>query len=152
MLRETYAPSTAFAGDGDAQHFSNSISIGASHTNYTFGVWVPAGMGDQCGWKFRTKTTGSVSPANSLQEQHTVYVNGVAVGTHDGTFGTYESFSLDIPAGTLHDGMNYVQWVQTLPTRTDQQAVDGKPGIYQFYDFWAMTLVPPPSAFVLTVR
>lgn len=149
MLREIYAPSTAFAGDGDAQHFSSSISIGASHTNYTFGVWVPAGMGDQCGWKFRTKTTGSVSPANSLQEQHTVYVNGVAVGTHEGTFGTYESFSLDIPAGTLHDGMNYVQWVQTLPTRADQQSnvgSDGKPiGMWQYYDFWGMTLVPPPK-------
>ena len=152
MLRETYAPSNAFAGDNDVKHFTSSLSIGASHTNYTFGVWVPAGMGAECGWKFRTKTTGTVSDPNSLDEQHTVYVNGTAVGAHEGSFGTNEAFSLDIPAGTLHDGMNYVQWVQTLPTRADQQALDGKPGMFQYYDFWGMTLVPPANPFVMIMR
>lgn len=156
MLRETYAPSHSFASDNDVKHFTSSLSVGASHTNYTFGVWVPAGMGAECGWKFRTKTTGTVSAANSLTERHTVYVNGTAVGTHEGTFGTFETFSLDIPAGTLHDGMNYVQWVQNLPIRADQQSnlgSDGKPmGIFQYYDFWGMTLVPPPNAFVLIMR
>ena len=79
-------------------------------------------------------------------------MNGVAVGTHEGTFRTYESFSLDIPKGTLHDGMNYVQWVQTLPVRADQQALDGKPGMYQYYDFWAMDLIPPPKGTMFTIR
>ena len=156
MLDQSYAASRSFAGDTDVKHFPASISVGASHTNYTFGVFVPAGMGEKCGWKFRTKTTGSVSPANSLSEQHTVYVNGVAVGTHEGTFGTYESFSLAIPAGTLHDGMNYVQWVQTLPTHADQQSnlgSDGKPmGMWQYYDFWAMDLLPPPKGTQISVR
>ena len=152
MLRETYAASHAFAGDTNVTHFSSSLSVGAAHTNYTFGVWVPAGMAEKVGWKFRTKTTGTVNDPNSLAERHTVYVNGVAVGTHEGTFGTYESFILDIPVGTLHDGMNYVQWVQTLPARVDQQALDGKPGMFQYYDFWGMTLVPPPNATVLIVR
>ena len=156
MVNEKYAASHAFAGDSDVQHFTSSLSIGSSHTNYTFGVWVPAGMAEECGWKFRTKTTGTVSNPNSLTEQHTVYVNGTAVGTHEGSFGTYEPFSLDIPAGVLHDGMNYVQWVQTLPTRAAQQSNlggDNKPvGMYQYYDFWGMTLVPPPTAFVLVIR
>ena len=152
MLRETYAASHAFAGDTNVTHFSSSLSVGAAHTNYTFGVWVPAGMAEKVGWKFRTKTTGTVNAPNTLAERHTVYVNGVAVGAHDGTFGTNESFSCDIPEGILHDGMNYVQWVQTLPTRADQQALDGKPGIYQYYDFWGMTLVPPANPFVLTIR
>ena len=152
MLRETYAASHAFAGDTNVTHFSSSLSVGAAHTNYTFGVWVPAGMAEKVGWKFRTKTTGTVSDPNSLDEQHTVYVNGTAVGAHEGSFGTNEAFSLDIPAGTLHDGMNYVQWVQTLPTRTDQQALDGKPGMFQYYDFWGMTLVPPANPFVMIMR
>ena len=152
MLREVYAAQRAFAGDCDAHHFTSSLSVGASHTNYTFGVWVPAGMGELCGWKFRTKTTGTVSDPNSLDEQHTVYVNGVAVATHEGRFGTYEPFTAIIPAGTLHDGMNYVQWVQTLPARADQQALDGKPGMFQYYDFWGMTLIPPPKAFIMIVR
>ncbi len=152
MLREIYASGCAFAGDNDVRHFTSSLSVGASHTNYFFGVWVPAGMGKLCGWKFRTKTTGSVSDPNSLDEQHTVYVNGVAVATHEGRFGTYEPFTAILPAGVLHDGMNYVQWVQTLPARADQQALENKPGIYQYYDFWGMTLIPPPKAFIMIVR
>ena len=156
MLDQSYAASRSFAGDTDVKHFPASISVGASTTNYTFGIYVPAGMGEMCGWRFRTKTAGSVSPANSLSEQHTVYVNGVAVGTHEGTFGTYESFSLDIPAGTFRDGMNYVQWVQTLPTHADQQSnlgSNGKPiGMWQYYDFWAMDLVPPPKGTQISVR
>jgi hypothetical protein len=79
-------------------------------------------------------------------------VNGTAVGTHDGKFGTFEPFTLNIPKGTLHDGMNYVQWVQTLPTRADQQALDGKPGVFQFYDYWSMTLVPPSKGLMIIVR
>lgn len=153
MLNEKFAPSRAFAGDIDVKHFTSSISVGASHTNYTFGVWVPEGMGEKAGWKFRTKTTGSVSsPVEGLDARHTVYVNGAAVGSHDGWFAANESFVLDIPAGALHDGMNYVQWVQTAPTLAEQQAVSGKPGIFQYYDFWGMTLVPPASPFMLIVR
>ena len=152
MLNQPYSPSHAFAGDTDVKHFTSAMSVGAATTNYTFGVWMPAGMSGTCGWKFRTKTTGSVSNPNSLAEQHTVYVNGTAVGTHDGKFMANEAFTLDIPAGTLHDGMNYVQWVQTLPTRADQQAADGKPGIYQFYDYWGMTLVPPSKGLMIIIR
>lgn len=153
MLNEKFAPSRAFAGDIDVKHFTSSISVGASHTNYTFGVWVPEGMGEKAGWKFRTKTTSSVSsPVEGLDARHTVYVNGAAVGSHDGWFAANESFVLDIPAGALHDGMNYVQWVQTAPTLAAQQAVSGKPGIFQYYDFWGMTLVPPASPFMLIVR
>lgn len=152
MTGEKTAANFAFAGDTNVTHFTSSMSVGNSSTNYTFGVFVPAGMGEKCGWKFRTKTTGTVSAANSLDEQHTVFVNGVAVGTHEGTFGTYESFTCDIPEGILHDGMNYVQWVQTLPTRDDQQALDGKPGMFQYYDFWAMDLIPPPKGTMVIFR
>jgi len=152
MTPEQKASSWAFAGDSDEMHITRAMSVGNSSTNYTFGVWVPKGMGEKCGWKFRTATTGTISDSTSLDEQHTVYVNGTAVGTHDGHFGTYENFTLDIPAGTLRDGMNYVQWVQTLPTRAAQQALDGKPGIFQYYDFWAMDLVPPANPFMLMVR
>ena len=143
MLNQTYSPSHAFAGDTDVKHFTSAMSVGASHTNYTFGVWMPAGMSGTCGWKFRTKTTSRSNPIDGLDAQHTVYVNGTAVGTHDGWFAANKAFTLDIPAGVLHDGMNYVQWVQTLPTRADQQAVEGKPGIFQYYDFWAMDLISP---------
>lgn len=152
MLDQLYASGVAFAGDTAVKHFPCSISVGASHTNYTFCVWVPEGMGETCGWKFRTATTGNVNAPTGLEEQHTLYVNGTAVGTHEGKFGTFESFTLDIPAGTLRDGMNTVQWVQTMPTHDDQQALDGKSGIFQFYDFWGMTLVPPASPFMLIVR
>ena len=152
MLNQTYSPSHAFAGDTDVKHYTSAMSVGASHTNYTFGVWVPEGMGEKCGWKFRTATTSPVNDQTGLDEQHTLYVNGTAVGTHEGKFGTYEPFTLDIPAGTLHDGMNYVQWVQTLPTFADQQAADGKPGIYQFYDYWGMTLVPPSKGLMIIIR
>jgi hypothetical protein len=153
MLNQPYSPSHAFAGDTDVKHFTSAMSVGASHTNYTFGVWVPAGMSGTCGWKFRTKTTSRSNPIDGLDAQHTVYVNGTAVGTHEGWFAANKAFTLEIPAGTLHDGMNYVQWVQTLPTRADQQAVEGKPGIYQYYDFWAMDLVPPPkSGMVIIIR
>ena len=152
MLNQPYSPSHAFAGDTDVKHFTSAVSVGASHTNYTFGVWVPEGMGEKCGWKFRTATTSPVNDQTGLDEQHTLYVNGTVVGTHDGKFGTYEPFTLDIPAGTLHDGMNYVQWVQTLPTRADQQALDGKPGIFQFYDYWGMTLVPPSKGLMIIIR
>ena len=152
MLGQQYASAMAFAGDSDVKHFAMSMSVGASHTNYTFGVWVPEGMGEKCGWKFRTATTRPVNDDIGLDEQHTLYVNGTAVGTHDGKFGDYEPFTLTISEGTLHDGMNYVQWVQTLPTRADQQALDGKPGVFQFYDYWSMTLVPPKKAFVVIIK
>ena len=151
MVNEKYSSGLAFAGDSNVKHFTSSISVGASHTNYTFGVWIPEGMGEKCGWKFRTKTT-DVSGDNGFTEQHTVYVNGMAVGAHDGKFKRNEPFTLNIPAGTLHDGMNYVQWVQTLPTRAEQQATDGKPGVYQYYDYWSMTLVPPPKGLMVILQ
>lgn len=152
MVNEKYSSGLAFAGDSNVKHFTNSMSVGASHTNYTFGVWIPEGMGEKCGWKFSTKTTSRSNPVDGLDAQHTVYVNGTAVGTHNGWFNANESFTLDIPAGTLHDGMNYVQWVQTLPTRADQQAIDGTPGVYQYYDFWGMTLVPPSKGLMIIIR
>ena len=152
MLNQQYSPSHAFAGDTDVKHFTSAMSVGAATTNYTFGVWVPSGASAEYGWRFRTKTTGSVSNPTILAEQHTVYVNGTAVGTHDGKLKANEAFALDIPAGVLHDGMNYVQWVQNLPTRTDQQAVEGKPGIYQFYDYWGMTLVTPKKGTKLIIK
>lgn len=152
MVNEKYSPGLAFAGDTDVAHFTSSMSVGASHTNYTFGVWVPEGMGEKCGWKFRTKTTSRSNPLAGLAAQHTVYVNGTAVGTHDGWFDANEPFTLEIPAGKLHDGMNYVQWVQTLPTRDDQQALAGKPGVYQYYDYWSMTLVPPPKGLMVILQ
>jgi len=152
MVNEKYSSGLAFAGDSNVKHFTSSISVGASHTNYTFGVWVPEGMGEKCGWKFRTKTTSRSNKLDGLDAQHTVYVNGTAVGTHDGWFGANEPFTLEIPAGTLHDGMNYVQWVQTLPTLADQQAADGRPGVYQYYDFWGMTLVPPAKRLMIIIR
>ena len=153
MIDQAKAPSWAFAGDGEESHFTGSMSVGNSSTNYTFGVWVPDGMGEKAGWKFCTKTTANVSnPVDGLDSRHVVYVNGTAVGSHDGWFKANEAFTLDIPAGVLHDGMNYVQWVQTLPTRADQQAVEGRPGVFQYYDYWGMTLVPPASPFTLIVR
>lgn len=144
MLDQKYSASHSFAGDCDVNHFTSSLSVGAIRTNYTFCVWVPAGLGDDHSWVFRTKTTSSIGSSAELSERHTVYVNGTAIGFHEGTFGNNEYYNLNIPAGTLHEGMNYVQWVQTLPTYADQQAA-GKPGIFQFYDFWGMTLVPPPK-------
>ena len=152
MLNEKYSPRVAFAGDTDVDHFTSSLSVGNSSTNYTFGVWVPKGMGDKVGWKFRTKTTSLSNPIDGLDARHVVYVNGTAVGLHDGWFEENEAFTLDIPADVLHDGMNYVQWVQTLPTRAEQQAVENRPGVFQYYDYWGMTLVPPASPFMLIVR
>lgn len=152
MVNERYSPRVAFAGDTDVDHFTSSMSVGNSSTNYTFGVWVPKGMGDKVGWKFRTKTTSRSDPIDGLDARHVVYVNGTAVGLHDGWFEENEAFTLDIPAGVLHDGMNYVQWVQTLPTREAQQALVGRPGVFQYYDYWGMTLVPPTSPFMIVVR
>ena len=154
MLNEKYSPRVAFAGDTDVEHFTSSLSVGSSlfSTNFTFGVWVPKGMGDKVGWKFRTKTTSRSNPIDGLDSRHVVYVNGMAVGSHDGWFAANEPFTLDIPAGVLRDGMNAVQWVQTLPTRAEQQAVAGRPGVYQFYDYWSMSLVPPESPTTLIVR
>ena len=152
MLNQQYAPACAFAGDSDVKHYTSAISVGASHTNYTFGVWVPAGMGAECGWKFRTATTTRQNNTEGLAaEIHELHVNGVAVAMHEGTFGTYEPFATIIPTGILHDGMNYVSWVQTSPARPANGLGSGK-GVYQFYDFWGMTLIPPPSAFMIIVR
>ena len=155
MLNEKYSPQFTFAGDDNPKHSTSSLSVGsnAMSTNFTFGVWMPAGMSGTCGWKFRTKTTSRSNPIDGLDARHTVYVNGTAVGWHNGWFAANEAFTLDIPAGTLHDGMNYVQWVQTLPTRADQQAVEGKPGIFQYYDFWAMDLISPTKyGMVIIIR
>ena len=148
---EKSAAPWAFAGDCDTSHFTSSTSVGNASTNYTFGVWVPDGMGEKCGWTFRTRIA---SRGNSYDhpEAYAVLVNGATVATRAGKFTVGESFTATIPEGVLHDGMNTVQWVQTAPTRAEQLAVEGKPGVFQFYDYWAMTLVPPPSAFVLTVR
>lgn len=152
MLRETYAPSHSFASDNDVKHFTSSLSVGASHTNYTFGVWVPAGMGAECGWRFRTATTTRQNNTEGLAEEiHELHINGSTIASHVGSFTAYEKFSADIPAGVLHDGMNYVQWVQTSPAKPASGLGSGK-GIYQFYDFWAMDLVPPPNAFVIIMR
>jgi hypothetical protein len=153
MLNEKYSPRFTFAGDDTPKHFTSSLSVGsnAMSTNFTFGVWMPAGMSGTCGWQFRTKTTSRSDPIDGLAARHTVYVNGTEVGRHDGWFAANEAFMLDIPAGTLHDGMNYVQWVQTLPTRADQQAVEGKPGIFQYYDFWAMDLISPTKYGMLII-
>ena len=156
MTDQATAANFAFAGDTNVTHFTSSLSVGNSSTNYTFGVFVPAGMGEKCGWKFRTKTT-TIKNTTEFDEEHTVFVNGVAVGTHAGRFTNYESFSLDMPVGTLHDGMNYVQWAQTLPVRPPEglgKQADGvtNHGIYQFYDFWAMDLVPPANPFVMIMR
>lgn len=148
---EKSAAPWAFAGDCDTSHFTSSTSVGNASTNYTFGVWVPDGMGEKCGWTFSTRIA---SRGNSYDhpEAYAFLVNGATVATRAGKFTVGESFTATIPEGVLHDGMNTVQWVQTAPTRAEQQAVEGTPGVYQFYDYWAMTLVPPPTAFVLTVR
>ena len=156
MLDQSYSPNHAFAGDTNDRHFTRSMSVGASHTNYTYGVWVPAGMAEKVGWKFRTKTT-TVGNTTELDEEHAVFVNGSRVGTHSGRFGNYEAFSVDIPAGTLHDGMNYVSWRQTAPLRPAEglgKQADGvtNHGIYQYYDFWGMTLVPPANPFEIIMR
>ena len=151
MLRETYAPSHAFAGDSDVQHFTSSLSVGANHTNYTFGVWVPAGIDERCAWKFMTRTTSLNNNTDLTDEVHELRVNGTTVATHTGVFDAKEYFSANIPADALHDGMNYVQWVQTSPARPSGGLGSGK-GIYQFYDFWGMTLVPPPKGTTVILR
>lgn len=152
MTSEKTAARYAFAGDSDQSHFTSSASLGNSSTNYTFGVWVPAGAGAKCGWRFSTKTTGNVDNTVQLAERHALLVNGETVAEHTGMFAKNEAFDVDLPAGTLHDGMNYVQWVQTAPRRDGDGFVVGKGGIYQHYDFWGMTLVPPPIGTVLLVR
>jgi hypothetical protein len=151
MLNERYAPPYAFAGDSNVKHFTSSISVGANHTNYTFGVWVPAGIDERCSWKFMTRTTSLNNNTDLQDEVHELRVNGTTVATHTGVFNAKEYFSADIPAGTLHDGMNYVQWVQTSPARPSEGLGSGK-GIYQFYDFWGMKLVPPSKGLMILIH
>lgn len=148
MLDQKYAPAMAFAGDTSPTHFPASISVGNNTTNWTFGVYVPQGMGERYGWIFRTRATNRDN-TSGLAESHAVLVNGAVAGTHSGTFEPGEYFEVPIPAGTLVDGMNFVQFVQTAPSRTDP-GYSG--GVWQSYDFWGMDLVPPPESFVMVVR
>ena len=61
-------------------------------------------------------------------------VNGVAQG---------EKYSIVLPEGTLRDGMNMIQFRQTVPASGTE---------WTFYEHWGMTLVPPPRAFFMIVR
>ena len=141
---QSKAAAYAFAGDADVSHFTRSMSVGNRSTNYVFGVYVPAGMGERCGWTFRTRLTSRYNASNlTVAERHVLSVNGTAVATHEGNFGATESFEAEIPAGTLVDGMNYVSFAQTAPS-------SGKDWMY--FDYWAMDLIPPPNPFVIVVR
>ena len=98
-----------------------------------------------------TRTTSLNNNTDLTDEVHELRVNGTTVATHTGVFDAKEYFSANIPADALHDGMNYVQWVQTSPARPSGGLGSGK-GIYQFYDFWGMKLVPPPKGTMVIVR
>ena len=51
--------------------------------------------------------------------------------------------SIVLPEGTLRDGMNMIQFRQTVPASGTE---------WTFYEHWGMTLVPPPRAFYMIVR
>ena len=137
-----------FAGDGDSARFPANNSVGANMTNYTFHVYVPGGLDAECSWRFKTKVLYSHNAAAFPDQAHELVVNGAKVAAHSGAFEPGEVFAADIPGDALHPGLNDVQWVQTAPAKADL----GGSGLYQTYDYWAMTLLPPPDAFVMIVR
>ena len=80
-----------------------------------------------------------VLPANRT---FTLSVNGTVKATVNGV-ARGEKYSIILPEGTLRDGMNMVEFRQTVPASGTE---------WTFYDLWGMTHVPPPRAFYMIVR
>ena len=146
MLNQQYAPNRALAGDSDSKHFGCAFSVGANHKKYSFGVWMPPESSKACKWNFMTRATDRY-PSPGTARKFRLSVNGIVVADDipDIAAGTspFETLSADIPAGTLHDGMNWVEFKQTAPASgTD----------WMFFDFWGMSLIPPPRGVFFTYR
>ena len=135
----------AFAGDPVNKHFTRHFVIKGDATNMTFGVWLPPGMGGKCGYKFSTTVTQSV--AGGLENNFALRVNGAVAATRAGAFTGGELFEADIPAGAFQDGMNTVQFRQTSPTRAEATE-----SVWTTYNYYRMTLVPPPVGMVIVFR
>ena len=143
MLDQQYAPNRALAGDSDPKHFGCAFSVGANHKKYSFGVWMPPGSSKACKWNFMTRATSRYASPGTARKFR-LSVNGIVVADDipDIAAGTspFETLFADIPAGTLHDGMNWVEFKQTAP----ESGTD-----WMFFDFWGMTLFPPPPGMSL---
>ena len=135
-----------FAGDPTESHATASTSVGNNRTNYMFGVWMPAGSAARNGWRFSTRITSALGLASGNVEDMalTLAVNGTVLATRRG-LNKNEYFQVDIPEGTLVDGMNWLRFTHAEP-------VFGTGFAYYFFDFWSMTLVPPPSGTWIMMR
>jgi len=134
-----------FAGDPVASHATSSDSVGNQRTNYTFGVWMPAGSAARNGWRFTTKITAyGVKSGNVEDMALALYVNDT-VHTVIGGLGKNDYFDVEIPPGTLADGMNWLRFMHTEP-------VYGTGYAYYIYDFWRMTLIPPVDGSYILIR
>ena len=138
----------AFAGDPVNKHFTRHFTLGDYATNMTFAVWLPQGMGGRCGYKF--STTVNQAAAGGLENNFALLVNGAVVATRTGSFAANELFEADLPEGAFHDGMNIVQFRQTSPTRAEAMAASVS--VWSTYNYYRMTLVPPPVGMVIVFR
>lgn len=142
MLDKSYAANHYYAGDPEPRHAGNSFSVGAKRTAYNFGVWVPAGMGAKCGWNFHALANSRYSDVVAADRRFTLSVNGAVIETIAGV-AEGAQYKVAIPAGTLQDGLNLVEFRQTEPSSgTD----------WQYYGHWGMDMVPLPDAFVIMIR
>ena len=99
-------------------------------------------MGELCGWKFHSQAASMYQSVLPENRTFTLSVNGPVKATVNGV-AQGESYSIALPEGTLRDGMNMVEFRQTVPASGTE---------WSFYDHWGMNLVPPANPFVLTFR
>ena len=134
-----------FAGDPIESHATSSDSVGNARTNFTFGVWMPAGSAARHGWRFTTRVITPYSYTGNLDDiVLTLSVNDTVLTTRHG-LAKNDYFDADIPAGTLVDGMNWLRFTQASP-------VYGAGTSYNIYDFWRMTLIPPADGTCIIFR
>ena len=134
-----------FAGDPIAGHATASDSVGNARTNFTFGVWMPPGSAARHGWRFTMRLINAYSYTGNLDDNVlTLLVNDMVLTSRHG-LAQYDYFDVDIPAGTLVDGMNWLRFIQTSP-------VHGAGTSYNIFDFWRMTLVPPSEGVCILFR
>lgn len=134
-----------FAGDPDESHATASTSVGNRRTNYVFGVWMPAGSAARNGWQFSSRVTTWGTAAGIVDDMAlTLAVNGTVLANRRGLDKNHY-FRVDIPEGTLVDGMNWLRFTHSEP-------VYGTGYAYYFFDFWNMTLIPPANGTYILLR
>jgi hypothetical protein len=134
-----------FAGDPVEGHATASDSVGNARTNFTFGVWMPAGSAARNGWRFTMRIINCYTHTGNLDDiVLKLSVNDEVLATRWG-LGVNDYFDVDIPAGTLVDGMNWLRFTQTSP-------VTGSGTSYNIFDFWRMTLIPPADGTCIIIR